>query len=125
MQYFGQKLQDLRKKCNLTQAELANKAGISTSTIGMYEQNRRRPNFQILKKICDILSTHADYLLEENSNTNVSDLYTISYDFINNLNNSKLRLGEKILDKYTAHKVQEIMQHAIEQALAKAYQLLI
>lgn len=123
MQYFGQKLQSLRKKCNLTQAELASKAGISTSTIGMYEQNRRQPSFQILKKICDILSTHADYLLNENNNVN--DIYTLSYNFINNLNNSKLRIGNKILDKNTKIKVQEIMQNAIEQGIAKIYKLLI
>ena len=123
MQYFGQKLQSLRKKCKLTQAELANKAGISTSTIGMYEQNRRQPNFQILKKICDILSTHADYLLEESNNIN--DLYTISYNFINSLSNSKLKIGNKILDKQTKNKVQKIMQNAIEQGITKVYKLFI
>ena len=125
MQYFGQKLQDLRKKCKFTQAELSNKAGISTSTIGMYEQNRRRPNFQILKKICDILSIRADYLLEENNNINTNDIYTMSHDFINNLNNSKLCLGGKMLDKSTAYKAQKIMQHAIEQGISKIYKLLI
>ena len=125
MKCFGQKLQMIRKQCKLTQAELASKAGISTSTIGMYEQNRRRPNFQILKKICDILSVQADYLLDENHNANANDIYTISYNFINILNNSSLKIGDKILDKYTTKKVQKIMQDAIEQGIAKIYKLLI
>ena len=123
MECFGQKLQIMRKQCNLTQAELASKAGISTSTIGMYEQNRRRPNFQILKKICDILSVQADYLLDENNSIN--DIYSMSYNFINALNKSNLKIGDKILDKPTTKKVQKIMQSAIEQGISKIYKLLI
>ena len=125
MKYFGQKLQIIRKQCKLTQAELANKAGISTSTIGMYEQNRRKPNFKILKKICDILSIHIDYLLNESNNNNINDIYTMSYNFINVLNNSNLKIGDKILDKTTTKKVKKIMKDAIEQGITKVYKLLI
>ena len=36
----------LRNSCGLTQAEMAEKLGISRSTIGMYETGAREPDFE-------------------------------------------------------------------------------
>lgn len=65
MQNFGIRLKTLRNKNSLTQAELAKKLGISTSAIGMYEQGRREPDNRLLKKISDLFSVTADYLLAQ------------------------------------------------------------
>lgn len=40
---LGEKIKELREKENYSQKELRLKLGISPSTIGMYEQNRRLP----------------------------------------------------------------------------------
>ena len=40
----------LRNSCGLTQAEMAEKLGISRSTIGMYETGAREPDFETLEK---------------------------------------------------------------------------
>ena len=49
------KIRYARIKQGMTQAELAIKLGISPSTIGMYEQGRRIPDYDTLAKMCDIL----------------------------------------------------------------------
>ena len=48
---FGQNLKKLRTSKNLSQSKLSKILGISSSTIGMYEQGRRFPDQTILVKI--------------------------------------------------------------------------
>ena len=63
-------LKKLREEKGLTQSELGKELGISPSTIGMYEQGRRVPDVQILKKMSAFFNVSIDYLLE-NVNHNV------------------------------------------------------
>ena len=60
---FGERLRSLRTDINMTQKELANKLSISPSTIGMYEQNRRVPDAEMLSKIASLFGVTTDYLL--------------------------------------------------------------
>lgn len=69
----GNKLKKLRESEGLLQKELADKLNISTSTIGMYEQGRRDPDYTTLKKIANYFNVSIDYLLD-NDVTNVDDL---------------------------------------------------
>jgi ppGpp synthetase/RelA/SpoT-type nucleotidyltranferase len=47
----------------MTQAELAEKLGLSASAIGMYEQGRREPDLAVIMQLCDIFDVPADILL--------------------------------------------------------------
>lgn len=60
---FGDRLKELREEKELKQAELASLFNISPSTIGMYEQNRRTPDFALLNSIADYFGVSVDYLL--------------------------------------------------------------
>ncbi|OAA91222.1 helix-turn-helix domain-containing protein [Clostridium ljungdahlii] len=60
---FGEKLKKLRTDKHMTQQELAKILKISSSTIGMYEQNRRSPDIQTLKLIAKYFNVSVDYLL--------------------------------------------------------------
>lgn len=60
---FGEVLRSLRTDINMTQKELADQLSISPSTIGMYEQNRRVPDAEMLSKIALIFGVTVDYLL--------------------------------------------------------------
>lgn len=60
---FGEKLRSLRASINMTQKELADKLSISPSAIGMYEQNRRVPDTEMLLKIAFLFNVTTDYLL--------------------------------------------------------------
>ena len=61
----------LRNSCGLTQAEMAEKLGISRSTIGMYETGAREPDFETLEKIADFFNVDIDYLLGRTDKTTV------------------------------------------------------
>ena len=63
---FGQNLKKLRISKNLSQSKLSKILGISSSTIGMYEQGRRFPDQTILTKIADFFDVSTDYLLGRN-----------------------------------------------------------
>lgn len=60
---FGQRLRDLRKQAGYTQAELAEKVGMSQYTISNYEQEARQPPLELLVQLADVLGTSTDYLL--------------------------------------------------------------
>lgn len=67
MASLGQKISALRKKRGLSQAQLAEKLGIGTSTLGMYETNKREPSYQTLVAIADFFNTSVDDLLGRNT----------------------------------------------------------
>ncbi|MBR3366318.1 MAG: helix-turn-helix transcriptional regulator [Lachnospiraceae bacterium] len=60
---FGEKLKALRKEQDLTQDDLAEKLGISRSAVGMYEQGRREPDFEILDNAAELFNVSIGYLV--------------------------------------------------------------
>lgn len=60
---LGDRIKNLRKRYNLTQKELAKKLNISEQALALYEQNRRKPNPEMLKEIANIFEVSTDYLL--------------------------------------------------------------
>lgn len=66
---FGDILKQLRTENNFTQAELSKKIQVSASTIGMYEQNRRVPDIDVLDKIATFFNVSIDYLLGRSKET--------------------------------------------------------
>ncbi|WP_163195249.1 helix-turn-helix domain-containing protein [Clostridium thermarum] len=63
----GNIIRNLRKKNNMTQAELANKVGVTTSSIGMYETEVRQPSYEVLCKLAEVFDVTVDYLLGRTS----------------------------------------------------------
>ena len=64
---FGEKVRELRKKCGMTQAELAKKAGLGLKTITNYESGSTYPqNREVYATLAGILGCEADYLRSEN-----------------------------------------------------------
>lgn len=62
-EYFSFRLKHLREKHGLSQAELADKLGISRGSISFYENNSRVPDIDVLGSLCDFFSVSSDYLL--------------------------------------------------------------
>ena len=50
---LGSRLKSLREAHNLSQRELAKRAGVSNAIISMIEQNRSSPSVGMLKKLLD------------------------------------------------------------------------
>ncbi len=59
----------LRTSSNLTQNAIAERLGISRSTIGMYETGAREPDFETLEKIADYFNVDTDFLLGRTTQT--------------------------------------------------------
>ena len=75
---LGETIRSLRNTNDMTQKELADKLSISPSTIGMYEQNRREPDLDMLSKIANIFNVTIDYFVETEK-SNKADLSNIKY----------------------------------------------
>jgi repressor LexA len=60
--YFGKRLKLLRESRGFSQQYVADKIGVSRSSIGMYERGEREPNFEALETICDFFDISVDYL---------------------------------------------------------------
>ena len=75
---FPERLKSLRKKeAGLTQEVLAKQLGIAKSTLASYEQGKRQPDFDTLKKISTRFGVSTDYLLgTSNGDSQVPDWAT-------------------------------------------------
>lgn len=60
---FGNRLKTLRIQKSYTQAELAQKLGVTKSVISAYENELRMPSYDILISISKIFRVTTDYLL--------------------------------------------------------------
>ena len=60
---FGERLKEVRKARKLTQAQLANRLNVSTTTISEYESSMSFPQLEKFIKLVQILNISADYLL--------------------------------------------------------------
>lgn len=56
MQHIGNRIKEVRIRCNLTQGELSEKLQIAQSTIGMIETNKREPSNELLIKIANVFT---------------------------------------------------------------------
>lgn len=74
---IGERIAQLRKSRSMSQFQLAKTLNIATSTLGMYETNKRKPNMEMLEKLADFFGVSVDFLLgrpEKNDNNNTADL---------------------------------------------------
>lgn len=83
---FGSVLKTLRLKENMTQAQLAQKLGLTKSVISAYETGLRLPSYDILIHIAKIYNVSTDYLLGVESKQQI-DLSGLSQEETNALLN--------------------------------------
>ena len=86
---ISENIQSLRLKNNLTQTELATKLGISRQALSNYEKGLREPDISTLAKIATFFNCSIDFLVFDNTKTNISDLYKCHDSFaINEIDTS-------------------------------------
>ncbi len=75
---FGKILRSLRIKAGLTQKQLAEKMGVTSSVVSYYELSERNPSPEILVKLSHIFHVTTDYLLgierEKNDSLDIKGL---------------------------------------------------
>lgn len=60
---FGARLVVARTTRELSQTELAQRAGLQPAAIGHFERNRRKPSFANVRALAKALNVSSDYLL--------------------------------------------------------------
>lgn len=63
MSTFSERLKKLRTERDYSQQYLADRLGISKSSINMYERGEREPGFETLEAIADFFNVDMNYLL--------------------------------------------------------------
>jgi transcriptional regulator with XRE-family HTH domain len=74
MNTTGKRIQDLRKKQELNQTELAKRVGMSLTQLQRYENKDVQPPADVLKRLADLFGVSIDYIVngtaqEKASNT--------------------------------------------------------
>ena len=59
----GLRLRELRKECGFTQEKVAERLGVTRTTVGAYERNEKTPSLEVLERIAVIYHTSVDYIL--------------------------------------------------------------
>lgn len=62
---FAEELKRRRGRLGITQAELAERAGVRLATIGRLEIRNRRPSFELLERLAAVLGCRVRDLLPE------------------------------------------------------------
>lgn len=71
------RIKELRKKVGLSQAQLANKIGISNQIISFYENNKREPKIETWRALANFFNVSVPYLqgIDDKPNTGYSKEY--------------------------------------------------
>lgn len=77
---FKDMLKYLRMREHLSQSELAEKLGVSKSTVSMYEVGRREPDFETLEAIADFFNVDMNFLLGKNGSEADEQSYYLNED---------------------------------------------
>ena len=53
--FFGEKIRNARKALGLTQRQLADRLGVSNTSISNWEKGLSRPDVDMIQKLCEVL----------------------------------------------------------------------
>lgn len=77
MVLMGKRIKELRNKAKLTQPELAEKLGVTRSTVAAYENDSRQPSYEVLVKMAAVFKVSTDSLLLDKSD-NILNTYDLT-----------------------------------------------
>ncbi|WP_432408864.1 helix-turn-helix domain-containing protein [Wukongibacter sp. M2B1] len=77
MSKFNERLRELRKDSDMTQAQLGELLNISHSTINRYESGMHEPDINAINKLANIFEVTTDYLL---GRTNIKEMSILEGD---------------------------------------------
>lgn len=102
---LGQRIKELRNKHRYTQKELADKVGVTKSTIAAYENDSRMPSYDVLIKMADIFKVSIDSILLNRSELtiNIDGLSSEQIEILTMLidNFRKNNLPQNVPQQYT------------------------
>ena len=78
----------MRQQSGLTQKDMAAALGISRSSVGMYENGEREPDFRTLEKIADYFNVKMSSLIEPRRESPQDDMIDRIVTYFYHLNNA-------------------------------------
>ena len=99
VEVFGKRLKELRKANGYTIERFADMVGISKSTLGYYENDKRMPDIEILSRIADTLNVNADYLIGRTNTTARKGKMKTVCEFTGLSDNAAEYLAQLVKDK--------------------------
>ncbi len=60
---IGERIKNLRMNLKITQTQLAKNAGLTSAAISQFEAGTRKPSFDALSKLANVLNVSMDFLL--------------------------------------------------------------
>lgn len=99
VEVFGKRLKELRKANGYTIEQFAAMVGISKSTLGYYENDKRMPDIEILARIADTLNVNADYLIGRTNTTAQKGKMKTVCEFTGLSDNAAEYLAQLVKDK--------------------------
>lgn len=107
--FVGYKLKKIRSERNITQAELAEKAGVSAGLIGQIESGKVEPSIKTLEKIASALSISPCFFVSEEDEVS-SLIKTMNPKVRQLLNDAKVRSVLELLADCTAEEFSFILK---------------
>lgn len=92
---FGSRIKELRKDKGISQAELAEKAGVSRQAISFYEKEKRHPKIETWQKIACALNTNVSYARGEIDTELIAKIAKMAFCLLEP--SLDVELGEKAL----------------------------
>lgn len=118
-----EKIKLLRKKSGLSQQEVADRSGLTMSYVSRLENGHHEPSIDVVKKLMQIFSVSADYLLNDEA-----DSYEVRIrdkglaermQMVDALPDRKREaLAEIIEDMLTSEKLRQMMTEKVEAAVS-------
>lgn len=99
VEVFGKRLKELRKANGYTIEQFADMVGISKSTLGYYENDKRMPDIEILSRIADTLNVNADYLIGRTNTTTLKGKMKTVCEFTGLSDSAAEYLAQLVKDK--------------------------
>lgn len=94
--FVGYKIKKIRRERNITQAQLAKKAGVSTGLIGQIESGKVEPSIKTLEKIAAALSLSPCFFVSEDDEL-TSTLKSMNPEIRELLNDPRVRSALELL----------------------------
>ena len=110
----------LRKEKKMTQEQLAKELNISPSAVGMYEQGRRKPSYELLEEICDYFNVDMDYLM---GRSDIKNRYQagLKYDWEDKLKQKNRKQEESNIDMNTVINGDEFVMIPLYSSISAGY----
>ena len=109
------KLKQLRKNMGLTQAQFADKAGFSRSTISEYENGTRKITLDAIQKIATATNTNTSDWIEEDSNIDNIDIK--AFDGLRMVINALYESGQIAEDGKISKSNKELLYKMLDQEI--------